>query len=75
MPATGLGRKLAVIVNASTTPLKWQLLDAQGQVLLSGDTIVVGPDANWFFKCTGPKKTMLSHKSNFDGIVNSVQFK
>ena len=37
--------KLAVLPEASTTPLTWTLEDRNGRVVLSGKTIVVGPDA------------------------------
>jgi hypothetical protein len=41
-----------------------------GTLLLGA--IVEGPDANWFFKCTGPKKTMDSHRKEFDALIDSV---
>jgi len=40
--------------------------------LLLGE-IVEGADANWFFKCTGPKKTMESHRQEFDSLIASVR--
>jgi hypothetical protein len=42
-----------------------------GQMLLGA--IVQGPDANWFFKCTGPKKTIESHRKEFDALIDSVK--
>ena len=42
-----------------------------GQMLLGA--IVQGPDANWFFKCTGPKKTLESHRKEFDALIDSVK--
>jgi hypothetical protein len=41
-----------------------------GTLLLGA--IVEGADANWFFKCTGPKKTMESHRQEFDALIASV---
>jgi hypothetical protein len=34
--------------------------------------IVPGGDANWFFRCTGPQKTVTASRSAFDALVNSV---
>ena len=34
--------------------------------------IVPGPDANWFFKCTGPEKTMEAQRARFDALLGSV---
>ena len=34
--------------------------------------IVPGPDANWFFKCTGPQKTMEANRGRFDALLASV---
>jgi hypothetical protein len=41
-----------------------------GSMLLGA--IVEGPGSNWFFKCTGPKSTMESHRAAFDSLVASV---
>jgi hypothetical protein len=35
--------------------------------------IVPGPDANWFFKCTGPQKTMEANRAPFDALLASVR--
>lgn len=35
--------------------------------------IAPGPDANWFFKCTGPAKTMQANRERFDALVKSIQ--
>ncbi len=35
--------------------------------------VVEGPDANWFFKCTGPAATMDAHRSAFDGLIASIR--
>jgi hypothetical protein len=42
-----------------------------GTLLLGA--IVEGADANWFFKCTGPKKTMESRRQEFDSLIASVR--
>jgi hypothetical protein len=34
--------------------------------------IVSGPDANWFFKCTGPKATISANRAAFDAMIASV---
>jgi endoglucanase len=39
------GPKRAVFVSSSTSPLDWSLKDDGGQVVLTGQTIVKGPDA------------------------------
>jgi hypothetical protein len=44
-----------------------------GTLLLGA--IVEGSDANWFFKCTGPRKTMQSHRKEFDALIDSVHAK
>ena len=41
-----------------------------GQMLLGA--IVEGADANWFFKCTGPKKTMEANRGAFESLVESI---
>lgn len=35
--------------------------------------IVPGPDANWFFKCTGPEKTMEANRPGFDALLASIR--
>jgi len=35
--------------------------------------IVPGDDANWFFKCTGPAKTMEANRARFDALLASVR--
>ena len=34
--------------------------------------IVPGSDANWFFKCTGPVKTMEANRARFDALLESL---
>jgi hypothetical protein len=34
--------------------------------------IVPGGDANWFFRCTGPQKTVAASRSAFDALVSSI---
>lgn len=41
-----------------------------GYMLLGA--IVPGGDANWFFKCTGPEKTMEKSRAQFDAMIASV---
>jgi hypothetical protein len=35
--------------------------------------IASGPDANWFFKLTGPEATVEANRSAFDAMVRSLQ--
>jgi hypothetical protein len=35
--------------------------------------IVAGPDANWFFKLTGPEKTVAAQKGAFEGMIRSLR--
>jgi hypothetical protein len=35
--------------------------------------IVAGPDANWFFKLTGPGKTVAVQREAFFGMVRSLE--
>ncbi len=35
--------------------------------------VVQGPDANWFFKFTGPEQTVKSQKSAFEAMLKSVK--
>jgi len=42
-----------------------------GSMLLGA--IVPGTDANWFFRCIGPEKTMAANRSAFDGFISSVK--
>jgi len=41
-----------------------------GQMLLGA--IVEGADSNWFFKCTGPKKTIEANRAAFESLVESI---
>ena len=34
--------------------------------------VIQGPDANWFFKFTGPKATVDANRSEFRGMVDSL---
>ncbi len=45
---------------------------AQPDFMLLG-AIVAGPDANWFFKATGPRATLERHRTAFDRMVRSVR--
>jgi hypothetical protein len=42
-----------------------------GQMLLGA--IAQGPDANWFFKLTGPEATVESQRAAFDSLVESFR--
>jgi len=35
--------------------------------------IIQGPDANWFFKFTGPEETVRANAEHFQSLVDSVQ--
>ena len=35
--------------------------------------IAEGPDANWFFKVTGPEATLRAQRSAFEGMVKSLK--
>ena len=35
--------------------------------------VVPGPEANWFFRCTGPKKTIEGERANFDALLASIR--
>jgi hypothetical protein len=35
--------------------------------------IAAGPDANWFFKATGPKATMEANRAAFEAMMRSLQ--
>ena len=41
------------------------------QMLLGA--IAKGPDANWFFRATGPKATMEAQRSAFEGMIRSLK--
>lgn len=42
-----------------------------GYMLLGA--VVEGPDANWFFKFTGPEETVRANSAQFEALVRSVQ--
>jgi hypothetical protein len=35
--------------------------------------VVPGGDANWFFRCAGPRRTILAQESAFDSLLNSIR--
>jgi len=43
----------------------------EGQMLLGA--IAEGPDANWFFKLTGPEATVRAHREAFEGMIGSLE--
>ena len=72
---TVAGRKVLKVTmegtyNASTM-MGGEAVPKPGTLLLG--TIVEGPAGNWFFKCTGPKKTMQSQQKEFDTLIASVR--
>jgi hypothetical protein len=42
-----------------------------GWILLGA--VVPGPDANWFFRCAGPEKTIAAERAAFDACIASVR--
>jgi hypothetical protein len=35
--------------------------------------IAQGPDANWFFRATGPRATLEAQRAAFDGLIRSLR--
>jgi hypothetical protein len=35
--------------------------------------IAQGPDANWFFRATGPRATLEAQRAAFDGLIRSIK--
>jgi hypothetical protein len=35
--------------------------------------IAQGPDANWFFRATGPRGTMESQRAAFEAMIRSIR--
>ena len=69
------GRKVLKVTmegtyNASTM-MGGDAVPKPGSLLLGA--IVEGPAGNWFFKCTGPKKTMLAQGQEFESLIQSVR--
>jgi hypothetical protein len=48
-----------------------QVVAKPGSALLGA--VVEGPDANWFFKLTGPEATVSAQRAAFETMVRSVQ--
>jgi len=44
---------------------------APGSMLLGA--VAEGPDANWFFKLTGPEATVQAQRDSFDALVKSLK--
>jgi hypothetical protein len=69
------GRKVMRVTTEGTyTPspmMGGDMTPKSGQMLLGA--IVEGSDSNWFFKCTGAKKTMELHRKEFDALIESVR--
>jgi hypothetical protein len=71
---TVAGRKVLKVMMEGTyapSPMMGGSAEPKSGTLLLG-AIVEGPDANWFFKCTGPKKTMESRRKEFDALIGSI---
>lgn len=45
--------------------------DPKPDYMLLG-AIVPGPESNWFFKCTGPEKTLEANRARFDALLASI---
>ena len=60
-------------VEVTGTYANMMVLDEKqpGHMLLGA--IAEGPDANWFFKLTGPEATVLAQRDAFDGLVRSLK--
>jgi len=73
--STVAGRKVLKVTMEGTynpsTMMGGEAAPKPGTLLLGA--IVEGPAGNWFFKCTGPKKTMQAHQKEFDALVGSVR--
>jgi hypothetical protein len=72
---TVAGRKVMKVTTVGTytpSPMMGGDMTPKPQQMLLG-AIVEGPDSNWFFKCTGPKKTVELHRSEFDALIASVR--
>jgi hypothetical protein len=45
--------------------------DRPGYMLLGA--VAAGPDANWFFKATGPKATLEAQRGAFEALIRSLR--
>ena len=64
---------MRVITEGTYTPspmMGGDMTPKPGSMLLGA--IVEAPEANWFFKCTGAKKTMETHRKEFDALIDSI---
>jgi len=64
---------LKVTIEGTYTPsamMGGDTMPKPGSLLLGA--IIEGPDSNWFFKCTGPRKTMEAHRKEFDAMLDSI---
>jgi len=72
---TAGGMKVLVIETAGTylagSMIGGQVERKPGWALLGA--VVEGPDANWYFKFTGPKGTVDAQRSAFDGLLKSLK--
>src|SRR5262245_62153313 len=65
MESTGIYQPSPMAFGGTPPPPRpdWMMLGA----------IVPGGDANWFFRCTGPKKTLEAERANFDALLASIR--
>jgi hypothetical protein len=72
---TAGGMKVLVIETAGTylagSMIGGQVERKPGWALLGA--VVEGPDANWYFKFTGPKATVEAQRAAFDGLLRSLK--
>ena len=63
--ASGTYTPTAMGMGSEPPPAKpgWMMLGA----------VVPGPEANWFFRCAGPKKTIEAERANFDALLASIR--
>jgi hypothetical protein len=64
------------------TVLRVEVSGSYSNVMVSDETIpdamllgaiAQGPDANWFFKLTGPRDTVEGQRAGFDGLIASLR--
>lgn len=65
LEASGTYHPMSMSMNAEAPAPK------PGYTLLGA--VVPGGDANWFFRCTGPTKTMQANRGAFDALLASIR--
>jgi hypothetical protein len=65
MESSGTYSPTAMGMGAPPPPPKpdWMMLGA----------VVPGSDANWFFRCVGPRKTIEAERAGFDALLASIR--